>query len=149
MDLWRPYFRKKGCKQSKTAQQVCSGYWQPDKFRIKHRLLCFSNTEHSDFWFLQPICCQYYPKLALLIYLNISISTLIAPWNSLLDKLELCIFLLTYFTYYMYFQVIKYMFTVIIILSTTLYSRHVVFIYLPLYTCLHVTDWKGALDSKH
>ena len=90
---------------------------------------------------------QYYPNLALSIYLNISISTWITPWNSLLDKLDICIFLLTYFMYYI--QVIKYMFTVIIILSTTLYSRHVVFIYLPLYTCLHVTDWKGALDSKH
>jgi hypothetical protein len=79
------------------------------------------------------IFCQYYPKLALSIYLNISISTWITPWNSLLDKLDICIFLLAYFMYYI--QEIKYMFTVIIILSTTLYSRHV-FVYL--FTFVHV-----------
>jgi hypothetical protein len=37
----------------------------------------------------------------------------------------------------------------VICLSIVIDDRHVVFIHLPLYTCLHVSDWKGALDSKH
>jgi len=117
--------------------QVCPGYWRSHTFLLKHRLLCYSKIRNIRIFHFCYDSFSLLSKSALLTYLNISISTLIVPWNSLLDKLDICIFLLTYFMYYI--QVINYLFIAINILSTTFYSRHVaLFIYF--FTCA-TCDW--------